>query len=64
MPLGKKFVIHPIPPKDTIRRGSSHLKKTKPRVNLITTKEIEKELIEGTPIWILTTKDIEEPPQK
>ena len=42
----------------------SHLKETKPSVNLITTKEIERELGEGTPIWILTAKDTLEPLQK
>ena len=61
MHLGKRFVIHPIPPKDAVKRGSSHLKETEPRVNLITAKEIEKELTEGTPVWILTFKDIQEP---
>ena len=63
MHVGKKFVIHLTPPKDTIKRGSSHLKETKSRVNLITAKEIEKDLIDGTPIWILTTKDTLEPLQ-
>ena len=63
MHLGKRFVIHPTPPKDAVKRGSSHLKEIEPRVNLITTKEIEKELTGGTPIWILATKDIQEPPQ-
>ena len=63
MHLRKRFVIHPTPPKDAIKRGSSHLKETKPRVNLITAKEIEKELTEGTPIWVLITKDVREPPQ-
>ena len=62
MYLGKRYVIHPTPPKDTVKEGSSHLKETKPRVNLITTKEIEKELTEGTPIWVLTIKDVQEPP--
>ena len=61
--LGKRYVIHPTPPKDTVKRGSSHLRETKPRVNLITAREIEKELIEGTPIWVLSTKDIQEPLQ-
>ena len=63
MHLGKKFVIHPMPPKNALSRGSSHLKETKPNVNLITVKKIERELIEGTPIWILTAKDTLEPPQ-
>ena len=31
---------------------------------MITAKEIEKELIEGTPVWILTAKDTLEPLQK
>ena len=62
MHLGKKFVIHPTPPKDTVRRRLSHPKEAKSRVNLITAKEIEKELTKGTPIWILTAKDTLEPP--
>ena len=57
MHLGKKFVINPTPPKDTVKRGSSHLKETKTRVNLITAKEIEKELNEGTSVWILTARE-------
>ena len=61
--LGKRYVIHPTPPKDTVKRGSSHLRETKPRVNLITAREIERELTEGTPVWILATKDIYEPTQ-
>ena len=48
--LGKRYVISPTPPKDIVKKGSSHLKKTKARVNLITAKKIEKELIEDTPI--------------
>ena len=64
MHLGKKFVINPTPPKNALRRGSSHLKETKPRINLITAKEIERELIEGTPVWILTAKDTLESLQK
>ena len=58
------MVIHPTPPKNTVKRGLSHLKETKPNVNLIMAKEIERKLVEGTPIWIVTAKETLEPPKK
>ena len=64
MHLGKKLVIHPTQSKDNTKRGSSHIKEQGTKVNLITAKEVEKELIEGAPVWVLTTKKIQEPTQK
>ena len=58
---GKKFTISPTQPKDTVKRGASHLKEKKTGVNLITAKELERELTEGTPVWLLTSKEIREP---
>jgi len=61
---GNKFVIHPTPPRDPVKRGSSSLKEKKLGINLIKAKEFEKEITKGNPIWILTTKEIHEPTQK
>ena len=60
----KKIVIHSSPPKDPIKRGASQLKEKKTGVNLITAKEMEKELTEGNQVWILTTKEHQEPSPK
>ena len=61
---GNKYVIHPTPPRDPIKKGSSNLKDSKLRVNLIKAKELEKDITEGNPVWILTTKEIYESVQK
>ena len=58
---GKKFIISPTQPKDTVKRGASHLKEKKTGVNLITAKEFEKDLTEGMPVWMITSKEIREP---
>jgi len=58
---GKKITINPIQPKDPVKKGSSGLKEKKTGVNLITPKELEKEILEGAPIWILATKESHEP---
>ena len=61
MHLGKKLTIHPTQSKDTVKRGSSHVKERGAKVNFITVKEVEKELTEGAPVWILTTRETQEP---
>ena len=61
---GKKIVIHSSPPRDPIKRGSSQLEEKKTGMNLITAKEMEKELSEGNQVWILTSKDTSEPGPK
>ena len=58
--LGKKIVIHPVPPKDVVKKGASSLKKKTPGLNLINVKELQKEIVEGSPIWILTAREIRE----
>ena len=60
MHLGKRLVIHPTQSKENTKRGSSHMKEQGTKVNLITAKEVEKELMEGAPVWVLTTKKIQE----
>ena len=57
MHLGKKLTIHPTQSKDTVKRGSSHVKERGTKVNFITAKEVEKELTEGAPVWILATRE-------
>ena len=59
--LGKRIVINPVPPKDEIKKGASSLKEKKPKLNLISAKELNKKVAKGSPIWILTTKEIKEP---
>ena len=59
--LGKRIVINPVPPKDEIKKGASSLKEKKPKLNLISAKELNREVAKGSPIWILTTKEIKEP---
>jgi len=61
---GNKFVINPALLRDPVKRGSSSLKDKKPGVNLIKARELEKEIAEGNPVWILTSKEILEPTQK
>ena len=59
--LGKKITIHSAPPKDNVKRGSSHLKEKKQGLHLITSKELEHEINEGSTVWILTTKETQKP---
>ena len=47
---GKKIVINPTPPKDNIKRDSSTLTEKESDLNLITNKELEKEMSEKTAI--------------
>ena len=42
--LGKRIVINLVPPKDEIKKGASSLKEKKLRLNLISTKELKKEV--------------------
>ena len=57
-------MIHSSPPRDPIKRGSSQLEEKKTGMNLITAKEMEKELSEDNQVWILTAKDTSEPGPK
>lgn len=50
-------MINAAPPKDHIKRGSSHLKEKEPKLNLISAKELEKEIDGGSPVWVLITKE-------
>ena len=61
---GKKLVINPTPPKDHIKRESSNLKEKKLGLNMISAKELEREITEGSPVWILTTKKTHDQTQK
>ena len=61
---GKKIVIHFIPPKDNIKKGTSHLKDKKLGMNLISAKELECELSGGAPIWVLSIREVQDPPIK
>jgi len=61
---GNKFVINPAPPRDPVKRGSSSHKDKKLGVSLIKARELEKEIVEGNPVWILTSKEILEQTQK
>ena len=58
--LGKKIVIKSIPPKDESKKEARSLKEKKSRLHLISAKELKKKVAEGSPIWILTAKEIKE----
>ena len=57
-------MINSSSPKDNIKRGTSHLKDKKLGMNLINAKELEHELSEGAPIWVLSTREVQDPPLK
>ena len=59
--LGKRIVINLVSPKDEIKKRASSLKEKEPELNLISAKELNKKVAKGSPIWILTTKEIKEP---
>ena len=54
-------MINPVLPKDEVKKGASSLKEKKPGLHLISAKELKREIAEGSPIWILTTKEIRKP---
>ena len=57
---GKRIVIHPKEPKDNVRRGTSSLKEKKTGLNLIGAKEIEQDIQEGAPIWVVAAKEVKD----
>ena len=61
--LGKRIVINATPPKDNVKRGSSHLKEKESNLNLISAKELKREIDRGSPVWILVTKEAQDQPK-
>ena len=61
---GKKITINPTPPQESTKRGYSLLKEKKVGLNFITVKELEKEISEGTTIWMLAVKEVSDPIDK
>jgi len=54
---GKKIVINPTQPKDNTKREASSLKEKMTGLNLIGARELEKDINEGAPIWMVAAKE-------
>ena len=61
--LGKKVIVKPSPPIDNSKRGSSSLKEKKIGIHLISAKDLDREVSEGSPIWMLAVKDVQDQPK-
>jgi len=66
---GKKITIHSVHPKDKVAKGHNKVREMKTGVNLISAKDLEQEIHSGSPIWMLTAKELRtptpsEPPQE
>ena len=50
-----------MPPKDEVKKGVRSLKEKTSGLNLISAKELEREIVEGSPIWLVSAKEVKEP---
>ena len=60
--LGKKIVFNASPPTDNNKRGSKSIKEKKTGIHLINSIDLDREISEWSPIWMLATKEVQDTP--